>query len=129
MGERRPSRIAQRSAMRFRNKFFTTTSITSAAVLSVALFAPPALAAETTEIINTDFQDDSWQEAWEKSGEPELSVVELDGSDVLRVQDRAQDFDGIKSKAGLFADAEDRKSTRLNSSHVASSYAVFCLKK
>src|SRR5690625_6439625 len=26
-------------------------------------------------------------------------------------------------------DATDRKSTRLNSSHVASSYAVFCLKK
>src|SRR5690625_7117586 len=25
--------------------------------------------------------------------------------------------------------SEDRKSTRLNSSHVASSYAVFCLKK
>src|SRR5690606_41976279 len=28
-----------------------------------------------------------------------------------------------------FADAEDRKSTRLNSSHVKISYAVFCLKK
>src|SRR5690625_6636844 len=28
-----------------------------------------------------------------------------------------------------FADGEDRKSTRLNSSHVAISYAVFCLKK
>src|SRR5690625_480124 len=27
------------------------------------------------------------------------------------------------------AGAEDRKSTRLNSSHVANSYAVFCLKK
>src|SRR5439155_6463341 len=26
-------------------------------------------------------------------------------------------------------DAQDRKSTRLNSSHVATSYAVFCLKK
>src|SRR5699024_11273060 len=26
-------------------------------------------------------------------------------------------------------DAQDRKSTRLNSSHVSSSYAVFCLKK
>src|SRR5690606_41174044 len=26
-------------------------------------------------------------------------------------------------------DAEDRKSTRLNSSHVKNSYAVFCLKK
>src|SRR5690625_6896577 len=29
---------------------------------------------------------------------------------------------------GIFR-TEDRKSTRLNSSHVASSYAVFCLKK
>src|SRR4249919_4026667 len=28
-----------------------------------------------------------------------------------------------------FADGEDRKSTRLNSSHVKISYAVFCLKK
>src|SRR5439155_10662563 len=28
-----------------------------------------------------------------------------------------------------FAGGEDRKSTRLNSSHVAISYAVFCLKK
>src|SRR5690625_6395753 len=30
--------------------------------------------------------------------------------------------------AGL-AEGQDRKSTRLNSSHVATSYAVFCLKK
>src|SRR5207249_12066906 len=28
-----------------------------------------------------------------------------------------------------FAEREDRKSTRLNSSHVSISYAVFCLKK
>src|SRR5690625_4574916 len=104
MGDGRPSRFAQRSAMRFRNKFFATTSITSAAVLGVALFAPPALAADTTEIINTGFADGSWQETWEKSGEPELSVVDLDGSDVLHVQDRTQDFDGIKSKAGIFED-------------------------
>src|SRR5207253_9832064 len=32
-------------------------------------------------------------------------------------------------RAGEIHDAEDRKSTRLNSSHVAISYAVFCLKK
>src|SRR5690606_40696073 len=33
-------------------------------------------------------------------------------------------------EAGLWADGEeDRKSTRLNSSHVKISYAVFCLKK
>src|SRR5215510_16354279 len=31
--------------------------------------------------------------------------------------------------AAFDLDLEDRKSTRLNSSHVASSYAVFCLKK
>src|SRR5690349_24171580 len=29
----------------------------------------------------------------------------------------------------LYADEKDRKSTRLNSSHVEISYAVFCLKK
>src|SRR5690625_5309181 len=29
----------------------------------------------------------------------------------------------------LYSEETDRKSTRLNSSHVASSYAVFCLKK
>src|SRR5690625_6665669 len=32
-------------------------------------------------------------------------------------------------KKGLFDTHLDRKSTRLNSSHVAISYAVFCLKK
>src|SRR5439155_7400570 len=43
--------------------------------------------------------------------------------------------DGVDSRAGIerdfknFAPRLDRKSTRLNSSHVAISYAVFCLKK
>src|SRR5258705_3244138 len=32
-------------------------------------------------------------------------------------------------EAGLAAPARDRKSTRLNSSHLGISYAVFCLKK
>src|SRR5438045_7669087 len=32
-------------------------------------------------------------------------------------------------KAALLAGERDRKSTRLNSSHLGSSYAVFCLKK
>src|SRR2546422_1531297 len=36
--------------------------------------------------------------------------------------------DGVEPAADL-ADAEDRKSTRLNSSHGYISYAVFCLKK
>src|SRR5690625_6234996 len=37
-------------------------------------------------------------------------------------------FDEL-TPAEFSAEAEDRKSTRLNSSHVAISYAVFCLKK
>src|SRR3712207_8488961 len=37
---------------------------------------------------------------------------------------------GVAGHAGLFSTAdEDRKSTRLNSSHANISYAVFCLKK
>src|SRR5207249_6203627 len=34
-----------------------------------------------------------------------------------------------RSGAGLLVGSGDRKSTRLNSSHVSISYAVFCLKK
>src|SRR3712207_6943394 len=40
------------------------------------------------------------------------------------------DDDGLQALAELLVvDAEDRKSTRLNSSHANISYAVFCLKK
>src|SRR5207253_9113231 len=38
-------------------------------------------------------------------------------------------FSSLASGAGLTNEEKDRKSTRLNSSHVAISYAVFCLKK
>src|SRR5690625_441494 len=39
-------------------------------------------------------------------------------------------FPSNQLELGLWLESErDRKSTRLNSSHVASSYAVFCLKK
>src|SRR5690625_6781285 len=37
--------------------------------------------------------------------------------------------DEISRPAGMSSFSLDRKSTRLNSSHVAISYAVFCLKK
>src|SRR5690625_5423226 len=36
---------------------------------------------------------------------------------------------GLTGKRVLVTGGGDRKSTRLNSSHVANSYAVFCLKK
>src|SRR5690625_5454678 len=50
-----------------------------------------------------------------------------DGRDITaEMQERGFSyFDDI----GRISETEDRKSTRLNSSHVAISYAVFCLKK
>src|SRR5436309_5571506 len=37
--------------------------------------------------------------------------------------------DEVKGRLLALSDSRDRKSTRLNSSHVKISYAVFCLKK
>src|SRR5437868_13169603 len=58
--------------------------------------------------------------------------AEGDGGRIIRTCDRqpAQAF-GALLHVEHFADIgdEDRKSTRLNSSHVSISYAVFCLKK
>src|SRR5690606_42030248 len=46
-------------------------------------------------------------------------IVKEDAADDARGQAEAEDQPAV----------EDRKSTRLNSSHVKTSYAVFCLKK
>src|SRR5256885_3676536 len=48
--------------------------------------------------------------------------IVLDGEDLLTSK---QDVALIRAKVGMV----DRKSTRLNSSHLVISYAVFCLKK
>src|SRR5690625_3449521 len=45
-------------------------------------------------------------------------------AEVLRMHGVTLDYEHLKAKR-----VTDRKSTRLNSSHVAISYAVFCLKK
>src|SRR5690606_40924341 len=45
---------------------------------------------------------------------------------VLQLSPRASDRDRAE---GIYWGEKDRKSTRLNSSHVKISYAVFCLKK
>src|SRR5690606_41291061 len=58
-----------------------------------------------------------------------VHVVELGGTDelVALVED-AEGLPVVPLGVGL-EQALDRKSTRLNSSHVKTSYAVFCLKK
>src|SRR5438477_3508813 len=56
-----------------------------------------------------------------------LAVFALNGADGLDCFPESLVPIGV-TEAGLRAD-EDRKSTRLNSSHMSISYAVFCLKK
>src|SRR5262245_63201040 len=46
-----------------------------------------------------------------------------------RIQLTDVEFARREAQAAAQAKAEDRKSTRLNSSHLGISYAVFCLKK
>src|SRR5207253_5488071 len=85
-----------------------------------------------------------------QAANPDAEVLETDmGSQTLRIRDRRTgkeftlSFNDVKNgkfkisatdEDGKIANVEigggpDRKSTRLNSSHVAISYAVFCLKK
>src|SRR5690625_6080588 len=52
-------------------------------------------------------------------------IVDLDEA---ALQEVANEIGG-DNVSHFVADVSDRKSTRLNSSHVAISYAVFCLKK
>src|SRR5207249_6030687 len=60
-------------------------------------------------------------------------AVELEGTprDVARAEQVFSDYDQLQRGGHTFnnGDLKDRKSTRLNSSHVSISYAVFCLKK
>src|SRR3712207_6966109 len=52
--------------------------------------------------------------------------VHAEGRDVTDVR---QPLAGVPHRGAVPAEAPDRKSTRLNSSHANISYAVFCLKK
>src|SRR2546426_9313045 len=50
-------------------------------------------------------------------------------SEQVQVTAEAPQVDASSSTLGGFVNSTDRKSTRLNSSHLVISYAVFCLKK
>src|SRR5947199_3484724 len=56
-------------------------------------------------------------------------AVDMDPRRQARRRRRIADGGEEARQARQFVAAEDRKSTRLNSSHLGISYAVFCLKK
>src|SRR5690554_7395020 len=58
-----------------------------------------------------------------------VAAVRATGKGLLLRLDGVDDCDGAEALRGHRLLVEDRKSTRLNSSHVRISYAVFCLKK
>src|SRR5699024_12171880 len=61
---------------------------------------------------------------------PNLEVEERSAVSIARrVQDPLAELVKIDPKSIGVGQYQDRKSTRLNSSHVSISYAVFCLKK
>src|SRR5207253_11152789 len=86
---------------------------------------------------SSDLTDDKWAAAVSLNA---LAVTALDRRDVasarllsqqnLEVWRELGDRAAVaRSLSNLASVVKDRKSTRLNSSHVAISYAVFCLKK
>ena len=56
-------------------------------------------------LVSTDFADGTLGD-WAQSGGPTLSFVDVAGNPALQVANRTEDFDGIQTTAGLFADVE-----------------------
>ena len=80
-----------------------------AALALGALVAPSAAAAAPAAapdvVLSTNFDDGTW-DPWTQSGGPDLSVVDVDGSAALLVDQRVNDYDGIQSPTGLLAPGE-----------------------
>ena len=81
-------------------------SLTMAGALVPAVVAPAGAApGDPVTVSSIDFEDGSYA-PWEQSGNPTLSVVAVDGDQALQVANRAADFDGIQTPAGLLEPGE-----------------------
>src|SRR5699024_11945221 len=54
----------------------------------------------------------------------EAILIDVEADSIETLTEKVNGYDKV-----IFSEGSDRKSTRLNSSHVSISYAVFCLKK
>src|SRR5699024_12704591 len=78
----------------------------------------------------TLFRSDQGREELDGAADDADAVLSVELVEVLRdVVHERRDHPADAAVAGQPHGGEDRKSTRLNSSHVSNSYAVFCLKK
>src|ERR1035441_1735790 len=71
---------------------------------------------------------------WAADARGGVARINPDGAQEIVTQKRSGHFDSAGDEAtrflhGTLPNGLDRKSTRLNSSHLGISYAVFCLKK
>src|SRR5690625_6071756 len=92
-------------------------------------------------LLNGETADEIWEACNEMLADPEFTAVEIlkksgvelvattdDPTDSLVYHQQYRQSKGRPFQMVPTFRPEDRKSTRLNSSHVAISYAVFCLK-
>src|SRR5439155_25602582 len=105
----------------------------SSPVLSIScLHLPPSLATPSPSprfiFFFFFFNDPATTEIYTLSLHDALPIFDHGGDQRRRFHEDAQIVSGHRQAARL-GKRRDRKSTRLNSSHVAISYAVFCLKK
>src|SRR5437868_12707610 len=96
---------------------------------------PPDEAVRTIYFVNHDSQSANLHSfPTRRSSDLEVPaslVVSAIGYSTSPIPDVPFDGGKLVNEGGKIGDGliEDRKSTRLNSSHVSTSYAVFCLKK
>src|SRR5690606_41890988 len=78
------------------------------------------------------FENEEYKSFFMKNTKIPLDIIYINADKkIVSIQKNAKPFDetSLPSEAPAKYVLEDRKSTRLNSSHVKISYAVFCLKK
>src|SRR5699024_9675222 len=102
-------------------------------VLFLTLLAACAPDREENAKKNTDADNESVEKpeeltVWANDEEKQLNAIEKIASDYEKKEGIKVNV-VAKSMLDQLQELSDRKSTRLNSSHVSISYAVFCLKK
>src|SRR5699024_12263191 len=81
------------------------------------------------DVVNEEYDDakETLEENQLKVNKKMMSSEEVEEGLVIKTDPEANR--SVKEKSTVNVFVRDRKSTRLNSSHVSISYAVFCLKK